>query len=214
MEDVLEVYARPYDAKRPLICLDEARKELRSTPRGSELPNPKTGAPLRQDYEYQRNGAASFFLWVEPLAGVRHVQITSRQTGYEFAEILRHLVEDAYPDADKIVLVTDNLATHKKDCLYARFAPEQAFRISQKIEWHYTPEHGSWLNMAECELSALARQCLDRRIPDEETLKTEVSAWEQDRNTAKVIIDWQFTTKDARIKLKRLYPVFKEQSSS
>lgn len=212
MEDVLEVYARPYDSKRPLVCLDEARKELRSTPLGTLPPGP--GKPVRQDYEYERNGAASYFLWVEPLAGKRHVQVTERQTGYEFAEILRHLVEEAYKEADKIVLVTDNLATHKRDCLYNRFPPEQAFRIAQKIEWHYTPEHGSWLNMAECELSVLARQCLDRRIPDMQTLIEEIDAWQQERNRAQVIIDWQFTTDDARTKLKRLYPIFKEQQSS
>jgi hypothetical protein len=209
MEDVLEVYARPYDAKRPVVCLDEARKELRATPNGSQPI--KSGRPARQDYEYERNGTASFFLWVEPLAGRRRVQVTERQTGHEFAEVLRHLVEEAYSDAETIVLVTDNLATHKKDCLYARFPPEQAFAIAQKIEWHYTPEHGSWLNIAECELSALHRQCLDRRINDAKTLKSEVAVWQRERNQARVTIDWQFTTEDARIKLKRLYPVLKEQ---
>lgn len=161
MEDVLEVYARPYDANRPVVCLDEARKELRSTPRGS-LPA-SCEHPLREDYEYERHGTSSLFLWVEPLSGQRQVHLAERQTGHTFAEILRLLVEEAYPEAKKIVLVTDNLSTHKADCLYERFAPEQAFAIMQKIEWHYTPEHGSWLNMAECELSVLQRQCLNRR---------------------------------------------------
>ena len=209
MEDVLAVYARPYDSKRPQVCLDEARKELRSTPHGV-LPM-EAGRPIRQDYEYERHGTASLFLWVEPLAGRRHVEVTDRQTGHEFAEVLRHLVEEAYPDAEKIILVTDNLKCHKADCLYNRFPAEQAFRIAQKIEWHYTPEHGSWLNIAECELSVLARQCLDRRIADQQALSQEIRAWEDRRNQTAVTIDWRFTTEDARIKLKRLYPIFKEQ---
>lgn len=209
MEDVLAVYSRPYDPNRPLICLDEARKELRSTPvEGIPL---KPGKPARQDYEYARNGMQSLFLWVEPLGGKRKVTVTETQEGHEFAEVLRQLVEEEYPQAESIVLVTDNLRTHKPDCLYKCFPPEQAFRIMQRIEWHYTPEHGSWLNIAECELSALARQCLDRRIPDKETLKCEVAAWQEERNRAQVTIDWQFTAADARIKLKRLYPIFKEQ---
>jgi hypothetical protein len=209
MEDVLSVYARPFDEKRPVVCLDEARKELRSTPRGSLAAEP--GIPLRQDYEYARHGAASFFLWVEPLGGRRRVHVTERQTGHEFAEVLRQLVEEDYPNAEKIVLVTDNLSTHKPDCLYNRYPPEQAFAITQKIEWHYTPEHGSWLNIAECELSVLQRQCLNRRIADRDTLSEQVSIWEANRNTSMRTIDWRFTTTDARIKLKHLYPVFKEQ---
>jgi DDE superfamily endonuclease len=212
MEDVLSVYARPYDDKKPVVCLDEARKELRSTPRGS-LPA-KEGRTSRQDYEYERHGTASFFLWIEPLAGRRQVHVTQRQTGHEFAEVLRQLVEEAYPDAEKVVLVTDNLNTHKPDCLYNRFPPEQAFAIMQKLEWHYTPEHGSWLNIAECELSVLARQCLARRIADREVLSSEIAAWQEHRNARAAVINWQFTTTDARTKLKRLYPVFKEQETT
>ena len=209
MEDVLDVYQRPYDPKRPQVCLDEARKELHSTPKGTLPPEP--GQPARQDYEYARHGTASLCVWVEPLTGRRKVRVTARQTGFEFAEQLRLLVEEEYPEAEQLVLVVDNLKTHSSACLYERFTPDEARRIARKIEWHYTPEHGSWLNMAECELSVLERQGLARRLSDIDTLKREVAAWEQQRNQAQVTIDWRFTTADARIKLKRLYPVFKEQ---
>lgn len=209
MEDVLDVYQRPYDAKRPVICLDEKSKELHTTPRG-EL-KMKPGQEQRQDYEYARQGVSNLFLTVEPLQGRRRVRVTERRTALDFAEQLRLLVEKDYPDAETIVLVTDNLNTHTPACLYARFAPTHAHRIARKLEWHYTPEHGSWLNMAECELSVLTRQCLSRRIPDLATLTTEVAAWETRRNAAQVTVDWHFTTADARIKLKRLYPVLKEQ---
>ena len=209
MEDVLEVYQRPYDAKRPQVCLDEARKELHSTPKGT-LPS-EPGRPARQDYEYERHGTASLFLWVEPLTGRRKVRVTARQTGVEFAEQLRLLVDEDYPEAEQVVLVVDNLKTHSPACLYERFTPAEARRIARKVEWHYTPEHGSWLNIAECELSVLERQCLARRLPTVATLTREVSAWEQKRNQAHVTIDWRFTTADARIQLKRLYPVLKEQ---
>jgi hypothetical protein len=209
MEDVLEVYQRPYDPQRPVVCLDETSKALRDTPRG-HLPL-EPGQPERQDYEYARHGVSNLFLAVEPLQGRRRVRVTERRTGQDFAEQLRVLVEEDYPQAEVIVLVTDNLNTHTLACLYERFAPDQARRIARKLEWHYTPEHGSWLNIAECELSVLARQCLDRRIPDRATLAQEVAAWEARRNAAKVTIDWQFTTAEARIKLKRLYPVLKEQ---
>jgi hypothetical protein len=209
MEDVLEVYQRPYDAQRPQVCLDEARKELHSTPRGCVPQQP--GRPLQQDYEYARHGTASLFVWVEPLTGRRKVRVTARQTGSEFAEQLRLLVDTDYPEAEQIVLVVDNLKTHSPACLYKHFAPEEARRIARKIAWHYTPEHGSWLNIAECELSVLARQCLSRRLADVATLTAEVTAWEQRRNQACIPIDWRFTTADARIKLKRLYPVLKEQ---
>jgi hypothetical protein len=209
MEDVLEVYQRPYDPERPQICLDEGRKELHSTPKGV-LPS-QPGQPARQDYAYERHGTASLFLWVEPLTGRRTVRVSARQTGFEFAEQLRLLVDEDYPDAKEIVLVVDNLKTHSPVCLYERFPPEEARRIARKIAWHYTPEHGSWLNVAECELSVLERQCLGRRLPTVATLIREVAAWEQKRNQAHVTIDWRFTTADARIKLKRLYPVLKEQ---
>ena len=209
MEAVLDVYQRPYDPERPQVCLDEALKELHSTPQGT-LPR-QPGQPERQDYEYERHGTASLFLWIEPLTGRRKVRVTARQTGGEFAEQLRLLVDEDYPEATQVVLVVDNLKTHSPACLYERFAPQEARRIARKLAWHYTPEHGSWLNIAECELSVLERQCLARRIPDVETLKREVAAWELRRNQAHVTIDWHFTTADARIKLKRLYPVLKKQ---
>lgn len=208
MEDVLDVYARPYDAKRPVVCLDETSKELRDTPQGTLPSAPEQ--PQRQDYEYVRHGVCNLFMAVEPLRGWRRVRVTDRRTAQDLAEQLRILVEEDYAEAERIVLVTDNLNTHTLACLYERFEPPQARRIASKLEWHYTPEHGSWLNIAECELSVLARQCLDRRIPDKTTLEEEAAAWETRRNAARVTVDWQFTTADARIKLKRLYPVLKE----
>ncbi len=212
MEDVLDVYARPYDAKQPLVCLDETSKELRDTPRGHLPMQPEQ--PERQDYEYVRNGVSNLFMAVEPLRGWRKVRVTDRRTAQDFAEQLRILVEEDFADADRIVLVTDNLNTHTPACLYERFEPTHARRIASKLEWHYTPEHGSWLNIAECELSVLARQCLDRRIPDKATLEEETAAWESRRNAAHVTVEWQFTSAEARIKLKRLYPVLKEQDLS
>jgi hypothetical protein len=211
MEDVLDVYQRPYDPQRPVVCLDEAGKELHDTPYGTLPMQP--GQVARQDYEYVRNGVCNLFLAVEPLRGWRKVRVTERRTAQDLAEQLRLLVDEDYPEAEKIVLVTDNLNTHSMACLYERFAPAEARRIATRIEWHYTPEHGSWLNMAECELSVFARQCLARRIPDIETLTREATAWEDKRNQARVKIGWQFTTDDARIRLKRLYPVVKEQNS-
>lgn len=208
MEDVLAVYQRPYDPKRPVVCLDELSKVLRSTPRGEIAM--QSGESLRQDYEYERHGAADLFLSVEPLHGRRQARVRDRRTAHDFAEVVRAIVDKDYPDAEIIVLVLDNLNTHGPAALYEHFPPEEARRIAAKIEWHFTPEHGSWLNVAECELSALSRQCLNRRIPDKETLIQEVTAWTQRRNEANVTIDWQFTTNDARIKLKRLYPVTKE----
>ena len=208
MEDVLDVYHRPYDPKRPQICLDEARKALHSTARGTRQCHP--GQPARQDYEYKRHGTASLFVWVELLTGRRKARVTHRRR-FELAEQLRLLVDEDYPDAEQFVLVVDNLKTHSPACLYERFAPEEARRIARKLEWHSTPEHGSWLNMAECELSVLARQCLSRRLADVKTLQREVAAWEHRRNQTQVTIAWRFTTAEARIKLKRLYPVLKEQ---
>ena len=212
MEDVLQVYARPYHAKRPVVCIDETSKELHASPHES-LPA-KPGQLARQDYEYQRNGTANLFLQVEPLTGKRRVRVTERRTSLDFAEQLRQMVEEDYPDVERVVLVTDNLNTHTPACLYARFAPEHAQRIAGKIEWHYTPEHGSWLNMAEIELSVLSRQCLKRRLPDQARLTQEVEAWEQARNAEQVTIDWQFKAEEARIKLKRLYPLLHKQSST
>jgi len=205
MEDVLAVYERPYHSKRPVVCADEANKALHATPRGTL--QIKAGQAHRQDYEYQRNGTANIFMTVEPLIGKRRTFVTDRRTHQDFAELLRCLSDDQYYDAEIIVLVTDNLNTHSPACLYERFEPAEARRLAQRFEWHYTPEHGSWLNMAEIELSILSRQCTKRRLPNKQTLAAEVTAWEKDRNRLKVQIDWQFTTDDARIKLKRLYPV-------
>jgi hypothetical protein len=210
MEDVLTVYQRPYDPNRPVTCLDETSKVLRSTPRGAIPMRP--GESARQDYEYVRHGTADLFLSIEPLRGRRQVRVRDRRTVHDFAEVLRAIVDEDYPDADTIVLVVDNLNTHHPAALYEHFPPDEARRIAEKIEWHFTPEHGSWLNIAECELSALTRQCLKRRIPDVVTLTNEVNAWTTGRNNASVTVDWQFTTADARIKLKRLYPVLKEQN--
>lgn len=209
MEDVLAVYQRSYDPNRPVICLDDTSKVLRSTPRGAIPMQP--GESMRQDYEYVRHGTADLFLSIEPLRGRRQVRVRDRRTVRDFAEVLRAIVDEDYPDADTIVLVVDNLNTHHPAALYQHFPPEEARRIAEKLEWHFTPEHGSWLNIAECELSALTRQCLKRRIPDVVTLTNEVNAWTTERNNASVTVDWQFTTDDARIKLKRLYPVLKEQ---
>jgi transposase len=210
MEDILDVYQRPYDPQRPVVCLDETSKELRSTPRGSIL-SESTTCEL-EDYEYERHGTRNLFLWVEPLVGKRRVQATKRRTYVDFAEVLRQLVDEDYPEAEHIVLVTDNLNTHTTAALYERFEPEEARRIANRIEWHYTPEHGSWLNMAETELSVLSRQCLSRRIPDAETLERNIAVWERKRNATQITIDWQFTTADARIKLKRLYPQIRQES--
>ncbi|HEV2122560.1 MAG TPA: IS630 family transposase [Chloroflexota bacterium] len=203
MEDVLSVYERPYDAARPVGCVDEARKELRSTPRGSLPAEP--GQDKRQDYEYAREGWANLFLAVEPLARKRHVQVTERRTSKDFAQFLKSLSDDLYPDAERIVLVLDNLNTHKPSCLYEAFAAEEAFGLMQRFEWHYTPEHGSWLNVAEIELSVLERQCLARRL-NREQLEQEVPAWEACRNALQGKVRWQFTIADARVKLRRLYP--------
>ena len=212
MEDVLDVYQRPYDPRRPVVCVDEASKELHSTPH-AELP-PQPGKTACQDYEYERHGTANLFLAIEPLRGRRRVRITDRRTTVDFADELQHLVDVDYPEAEMIVLVTDNLNTHTPACLYERCAPAEARRIASKLEWHYTPEHRSWLNIAECELAALTTQCLHRRIPDQATLRQAVIAWQQERNMAQVTIDWQFTTADARIKLKRLYPELRTQHST
>jgi transposase len=204
MEDVLEVYARPYNPDCPVVCVDEGGKQLIGEVR-APLPL-RPASPAKQDYEYERAGMANLFLACEPLAGWRHVEVTARKTATDFAHFLRLLSDGPFRDCEKIVLVCDNLNTHTPAALYETFAPAEARRLAERFEWHYTPKHGSWLNVAECELSVVARQCLDRRIPDLETLKHEVAAWERARNTAVVKVDWQFTTADARIKLKRLYP--------
>ena len=204
MEDVLEVYHRPYDPKRPLVALDEASKQLVGEV-VQPLP-PEPGRPERFDYEYVRNGTANLFMVSEPLLGWRAVHVTERRTAKDFAEVVRWLVEDVHADAEKVVLVLDNLNTHKVASLYEAFPPEQARRIAEKLEIHHTPKHGSWLNVAEIELSVLTRQCLDRRIGTAAELEREVGAWEDDRNERAVEIRWRFTTADARVKLHRLYP--------
>jgi hypothetical protein len=209
MEDVLEVYARPYDPKRPQVCFDEGGKQLIGEVR-PPLPL-RPGQPRREDSEYERNGTANLFMVFEPLAGTRRVEVTERRTNQDFARIIRRLVDEWYPEAEKVVLVQDNLSTHTPAALYGAFEPAEARRLVEKLEWHYTPKHGSWLNVAEMELSVLARQCLDRRIPDLATLRREVAAWEQARNAAVAKVDWQFTTADARVKLKRLYPTIELQ---
>jgi hypothetical protein len=204
MEDVLDVYHRPYDEKRPLVCVDEASKQLVGEV-VRPLP-PEPGQPERFDYEYVRNGTANVFMISEPLLGWRAVQVTDRRTAKDFAEVLRWLVEDVHAEAERVVLVTDNLNTHKPASLYEAFEPERARRIAERIEWHYTPKHGSWLDMAEIELSVLSRQCLDRRIGTRAELEAAVVAWEAERNDRGVEVQWRFTTADARIKLHRLYP--------
>lgn len=204
MEDVLEVYQRPYDPRRPKVCLDECSKQLVAETRPPLPAEP--GQVARYDYEYERRGTANLFMLFEPLTGQRHVKVTERRTAVDFAQVIRDLVDVHYPQAEKIVLVMDNLNTHRPASLYQAFAPEEARRLLERLEIHYTPKHGSWLNMAEIELSALATQCLDRRIPDSGTLAREIAAWEAERNTAHRTVDWRFTTAEARIKLKRLYP--------
>ena len=204
MEDVLDVYHRPYDPRRPQVCLDEAGKQLVGE---AVQPIPaEPGQPERFDYEYVRNGTANLFMVTEPLLGWRAVPVTERRTAKYYAEVLRWLAEDVYPDAEAIVLVQDNLNTHTLASLYEAFEPEQARRLAERFEVHYTPKHGSWLNVAEIELSVLARQCLDRRIASTEELQREVGAWEAERNERAAEVRWRFTTAEARIKLHRLYP--------
>lgn len=209
MEDVLDVYALPYDAKHPVVCVDEGGKQLIGDVR-EPLPV-RPGTLARYDSEYQRGGVANLFMCFEPLAGIRHVQVTQRKTSVDFARFLKQISDQWYPLAETILLVCDNLSTHTPAALYEAFLPAEAHRLRQRFQWHYTPKHGSWLNVAELELSVLARQCLDRRIPDEATLFQEVGAWERKRNNAVVKVNWQFTTADARIKLARLYPIIQLQ---
>jgi len=204
MEDVLEVYHRPHDPDRPVVCLDETSKQLIAETR---VPIPaKPGHPKRYDYEYRRNGTANLFMMFAPLEGWRRVEVTDRHTAVDYAQILKDLSDKHFPNVSQIVLVQDNLNTHKPASLYEAFPAAEARRLVERFEWHYTPKHGSWLDMAESELGVVSSQCLDRRIPDKQTLIEEVAAWEDDRNNNHTKADWQFTTADARIKLKRLYP--------
>lgn len=207
MEDVLEVYQLPYDPENPQICMDEQPVQLIKE---KVLPiPPKAEHPERIDHEYERNGTASIFMFTEPLAGWRSVRVREQRTAIDWAEEIKQLLDECYPEAEKIRLVCDNLNTHVISSLYKAFEPKEARRLAKRLDIHYTPKHGSWLNIAECELSALTRQCLDRRIPEISDLIQETKAWETDRNQKQRDVDWRFTTEDARIKLKRLYPQIK-----
>jgi hypothetical protein len=204
MEDVLEVYKRPYDPKRPVVCLDETSKQLIG-----EVATPVPASPgqvAHYDYEYVRNGVANIFMISEPLAGQREVEVTDRRTKKDYALCLRKIADELYPDAEIIVLVQDNLNTHSPASLYEAFEPSEARRLMNRFEMHYTPKHGSWLDMAEIELGILGRQCLARRIDNVEALRRETTTWKIQRNAASTKVNWQFTTADARIKLRRLYP--------
>ena len=205
MEDILAVYARPYDPRKPVVCMDEKPYQKLDHAR-QPLPM-RPGSTEKVDSEYVRNGTCSIYIFNEPLAGLREAEALPRRTKVDWAHKVKWLLDEKYPDAEVVVLVQDNLNTHNLSSLYEAFSPEEAFRLAQRLEMHYTPKHGSWLNMAECELSALAAQCLgDRRIADIETLNAELSAWHTSRNHNQKGIDWQFTAEDARIKLKHLYP--------
>ena len=206
MEDVLEVYQRPRDPGRPLVCLDETSKQLIVETR-APIPA-KPGRPVRRDYEYERNGVANLFMMFAPLEGWRNVKVTDRRAAVDYAQALRELSDVHFPEAAKIVLVQDHLSTHATASLYAAFPAAEARRLVERFEWRYTPKHGSWLDMAEAEFGALSTQCLNRRIPDKPKLIAEVAAWEQDRNKHHAKADWRFPTADARVKLKRLYPQF------
>lgn len=206
MEDVLEVYHLPYDPKCPLVCMDEQSVQLVKEKR---VPWPvKPGSPTRYDHHYERNGTANIFMFTAPLEAWRRVEVTESRTAVDWAEQIQQLVDLDFPDAERILLVMDNLNTHEIASLYKAFPPQEAQRLAKKLEIHYTPKHGSWLNIAEIELSALTKQCLNRRIPDLWTLSAETVAWEQDRNTTQTGVDWRFTTEEARVKLTRLYPKF------
>ena len=204
MEDVLDLYAEPDDRRCPQVCFDESPVQLTSETR-HPLPA-RPGHPARYDTEYKREGTANLFLFVQPLRGWRHVNVTHQRTKQDFAQQMRLLVDDYFPTAERIRLVVDNLNTHTPAALYSVFSPPEARRITRKLEFHYTPKHGSWLNMAECEFAVLAGQCLDRRIPNIDTLRAEIAAWQGPRNQCQTKIHWQFSTDVARTKLKRLYP--------
>lgn len=203
MEDVLELYAEPHDARRPVVCFDERPYQLLSEVRKPVPVRP--GQPARYDYEYRRQGVANLFLIFEPLPGWRHVEVTERRTSVDFAHQMRALVDRHFPEAEEIRIVLDNLSTHTPWALYEAFEPAEARRLVRKLDFHYTPRHASWLNMAEIELSVLARQCLDRRIPDARTLRGHLAPWEAERNRKGARVDWRFTVADARLKLRRLY---------
>ena len=205
MEDVLEVYKRPYDPKRPQVCMDETSKQLLADTRDPIPAQP--GSPEKFDYEYKREGVANIFMFFEPLMGQRHVKVTERRTRKDWALAMRELSDVQYPDAEIIDVVMDNLNIHSPASFYEAFDPVEARRLTNRFEFHHTPKHGSWLNIAEIELSVLSRQCLDRRMPNQAFLESEVKAWEDERNDQIVKVQWRFTTADARIKLKHLYPL-------
>ena len=204
MEDVLELYAEPHDPSRPVVCFDEASKELRGDV--AEPIPPAPGSPAKQDYEYTRHGTANLFVVVEPLAGRRHVTVTDRRTIPEFAAQMKYLCDVMYPQVEVIRVVLDNLNTHTLGSLFATYPPQEAWRLARRLEFHHTPKHASWLNMAECELSVLSRQCLARRLPSQEAVAREVGPWEAERNRAGVRLTWSFRVADARRKLAHLYP--------
>lgn len=208
METILEVYQRPYDWRKPLVCLDEATKQLvkdRTVPIHAQV-----GQPERVDYEYERNGTANLFMLCEPIMGTRYVKVTHRRTAIDYAHLLKEIVDVFYPEARQVTIVQDNLNTHSPASLYKAFEPEEASRILSRLEFYYTPKHGSWLNMAEIELSILSRQCLDQRIADFDTLASHVEAWNDEQNQKGTWIDWRFTTQDARVKLRKLYPTIND----
>jgi len=202
MEDVLDVYQRPYDPLQPVVCIDETNKQLIEETRIPCVP----GQPEKVDYEYERNGVANIFMIAEPLAGKRETIVNETRNATDFAHVLKHTSDVMYPHAEKIILVTDNLNIHETASLYKAFPPEEAHRIANRFEWHYTPKHGSWLNIAEIEIGVICRQALAKPLPDMESFKKQVEAWNFRRNRECTKVDWQFTTKDARIKLKSLYP--------
>ena len=204
MEDVLTVYKRPYDPCKPLVCMDETSKQLIKETRQTIPAEP--GIPARYDFEYERNGVRNLFMFYEPFGGIRYVSVTDRRTRKDWALQIKELLDNHYPNARKVVLVMDNLNTHTGASLYETFSPDIARSLLDRLEFHYTPKHGSWLNIAEIELRVLIGQCLNRRIPDKQTLAQEVAHWQNQRNILQAKVDWQFSTEDARIKLKRLYP--------
>jgi hypothetical protein len=205
MEDILDLYAEPYDRQYPLVCFDEKLHQLVSDTRQALPVRP--GQPLRYDYEYRREGTCNLFMCVEPLGGWRHVEITDRRTAQDFAQCMKDLVDVHFPEATLISVILDNLNTHTPAALYATFPPAEACRILRKLDLHYTPKHGSWLNMAEIELAVLATQCLDQRLGNQDAVRRTIAAWETRRNAAKALVNWQFTTAKARRKLKKLYPL-------
>lgn len=205
MEDILEVYRRPYDPEKPMVCMDEITKQL--TKETKRIIPAEPGIPARYDYEYERNGVCNLFMFYEPFGGKRYVSITDHRKKVDWAWQIKELLDNQYPSVRKVVLVMDNLNTHTGASLYETFPPHEARRLLERLEIHYTPKHGSWLNIAEIELRVLSGQCLNRRIPDKQTLKKEVTQWQNQRNSRQAKVDWRFSTDNARIKLKRLYPM-------